>query len=135
MDGSQPDLLVSEVTRDSREVVVTSLPRARFDCPALDTPIPCRADLVQRGAIEYADGFLRPFPGKATAGIHEYHDTVTSVLTASLAKRAPGYTSLGFPDPRCMTHTPSSRSPGNHWPAHPKPVGCYQNPSLARVRT
>jgi hypothetical protein len=62
-------------------------------------PIPCRADLVQRGAIQYADGFLRPFSGKVNAGIHEYHDTVTSVLTAPLAKRAPGYTSLGFPTP------------------------------------
>jgi hypothetical protein len=34
-----------------------------------------------------------------------------------------------------MTHTPSSRSAGNHWPAHLKAVGCYRNPSLARVRT
>jgi hypothetical protein len=35
----------------------------------------------------------------ATAEIHDYHDDATSVLAASLAKRAAGYTSLGFPDP------------------------------------
>lgn len=32
------------------------------------------------------------------------------VLAASLAKRAAGYTSLGFPDPRHIPHTPSSRA-------------------------
>jgi aryl-alcohol dehydrogenase-like predicted oxidoreductase len=30
---------------------------------------------------------------------HDYHDELTSVLASSLAKRAPGHTSLGFPDP------------------------------------
>jgi superfamily II DNA or RNA helicase len=81
-----------------------------FDCPALDTlflaaPISFRGRLVQ-----YAGRILRPYPGKATAEIHDYHDTATGVLAASLAKRAPGYTSLGFPDPRRITHTPSSRA-------------------------
>lgn len=33
----------------------------------------------------------------------DYHDVNTGVLAASLAKRAPGYTSLGFPDPRRST--------------------------------
>ena len=37
---------------------------------------------------------------KATAEVHDYHDRDTPVLASSLAKRAPGYTSLGFPDPR-----------------------------------
>jgi hypothetical protein len=46
--------------------------------------------------------------GQATAEIHDYHDTATSVLAFSLAKRAPGYTSLGFPDPRRLTPTPSA---------------------------
>ena len=81
-----------------------------FDCPALDTlflaaPISFKGRLVQ-----YAGRILRSFPGKTTAEIHDYHDTATSVLAASLAKRAPGYTSLGFPDPRRITHTPSSRT-------------------------
>jgi hypothetical protein len=71
-----------------------------FDCPILDTlflaaPISFKGRLVQ-----YAGRILRPYPGKTTAEIHDYHDTATGVLAASLAKRAPGYTSLGFPDPR-----------------------------------
>ena len=79
-----------------------------FDCPALDTlflaaPIAFKGRLVQ-----YAGRILRTHPGKTTAEIHDYHDVPTGVLAASLAKRAPGYTSLGFPDPRRLTLTPSS---------------------------
>jgi superfamily II DNA or RNA helicase len=71
-----------------------------FDCPALDTlflaaPIAFKGRLVQ-----YAGRILRPHPGKTTAEVHDYHDIATGVLASSLAKRAPGYTSLGFPDPR-----------------------------------
>jgi superfamily II DNA or RNA helicase len=71
-----------------------------FDCPVLDTlflaaPIAFKGRLVQ-----YAGRILRPHPGKDTAEIHDYHDVATGVLASSLAKRAPGYTSLGFPDPR-----------------------------------
>lgn len=74
-----------------------------FDCPALDTlflaaPIAFKGRLVQ-----YVGRVLRPFPGKTTAEVHDYHDTATGVLASSLAKRAPGYTSLGFPDPRRLT--------------------------------
>jgi superfamily II DNA or RNA helicase len=81
-----------------------------FDCPALDTlflaaPISFKGRLVQ-----YAGRILRPYPGKATAEIHDYHVTATGVLAASLAKRAAGYISLGFPDPRRIPHTPSSRA-------------------------
>ena len=71
-----------------------------FDCPALDTlflaaPIASKGRLVQ-----YAGRILRRYPGKATAEVHDYHDAATGVLASSLAKRGPGYTSLGFPDPR-----------------------------------
>ena len=74
-----------------------------FDCPALDTlflaaPIAFKGRLVQ-----YAGRILRPYPGKETAEIHDYHDAATGVLASSLAKRAPGYASLGFPDPRRQT--------------------------------
>jgi len=58
--------------------------------------------------VQYAGRILRAHPGKATAEIHDYHDTDTPVLAASLAKRAPGYTSLGFPDPRRLPLTPST---------------------------
>jgi superfamily II DNA or RNA helicase len=73
-----------------------------FDCPALDalflaTPIAFKGRLVQ-----YAGRILRAYPGKTTAEVHDYHDPGTRVLASSLAKRAPGYVSLGFPDPRML---------------------------------
>jgi hypothetical protein len=82
-----------------------------FDCPVLDTlflaaPVRWKGRLVQ-----YAGRILRPDPGKATAEIHDYHDIATGVLAATLAGRAPGYTSLGFPDPRRITPTPSAQPP------------------------
>jgi superfamily II DNA or RNA helicase len=75
-----------------------------FDCPALDTlflaaPIAFKGRLVQ-----YAGRILRPYPGKHFAEVHDYHDVRTGVLASSLAKRAPGYTSLGFTDPRKLTY-------------------------------
>jgi superfamily II DNA or RNA helicase len=71
-----------------------------FDCPVLDTlflaaPIAFRGRLVQ-----YVGRIMRAHPAKHTAEVHDYHDVATPVLAASLAKRAPGYTSLGFQDPR-----------------------------------
>lgn len=71
-----------------------------FDCPALDTlflagPVSFKGRLVQ-----YAGRILRAYPGKQTAEVHDYHDVEMPVLAAALAKRAPGYISLGFPDPR-----------------------------------
>ena len=101
-----------------------------FDCPVLDTlflaaPVRWKGRLVQ-----YAGRILRPHPGKTTAEIHDYHDTATGVLSATLAGRAPGYTSLGFPDPRRITPTPSAQSPvkrANHaqtpWPSHQNSSG------------
>lgn len=71
-----------------------------FDCPSLDTlflagPVSFKGRLVQ-----YAGRVLRSHPGKQTAEVHDYHDVEMPVLSSALAKRAPGYTSLGFPDPR-----------------------------------
>lgn len=71
-----------------------------FDCPALDTlflagPVSFKGRLVQ-----YAGRVLRVYPGKETAEVHDYHDVEMPVLAAALSKRAPGYVSLGFPDPR-----------------------------------
>jgi superfamily II DNA or RNA helicase len=50
--------------------------------------------------VQYVGRILRPYDGKTTAEVHDYHDTSTPVIAASLNKRAAGYTSLGFPDPR-----------------------------------
>lgn len=70
------------------------------DCPALDTLF-LAAPVAQKGRlVQYAGRILRPFPGKATVEVHDYHDVATRVLASMLAKRAAGYTSLGFPDPR-----------------------------------
>ncbi len=73
-----------------------------FDCPQLDTlflaaPISFKGRLVQ-----YAGRITRPYPGKTHATVHDYHDELTPVLALALNKRAPGYLSLGFPDPRKM---------------------------------
>lgn len=70
-----------------------------FDCPALDTlflaaPIAFKGRLVQ-----YVGRVMRPCPGKTTAEVHDYHDANVGVLASSLAKRAAGYTALGFPNP------------------------------------
>jgi superfamily II DNA or RNA helicase len=79
-----------------------------FDCPALDTLF-LAAPIAQKGRlVQYAGRILRPYDGKATAEVHDYHDELTRVLASSLAKRAPGYTSLGFPDPRKLPYTRSA---------------------------
>jgi superfamily II DNA or RNA helicase len=78
-----------------------------FDCPALDTLF-LAAPIAQKGRlVQYAGRILRAHDGKTTAEIHDYHDEHTPVLASSLTKRAPGYTSLGFPDPRKLPYTPS----------------------------
>ena len=74
-----------------------------FDCPALDTLFLAAPVAFKGRLVQYAGRILRTFPGKTTAEVHDYHDVATGVLASSLAKRAPGYTSLGFPDPRRLT--------------------------------
>ncbi len=79
-----------------------------FDCPPLDTLF-LAAPIASKGRLlQYAGRILRPYEGKATAVVHDYHDEQVGVLASSLAKRAPGYTSLGFPDPRKLPYTPSA---------------------------
>ena len=79
-----------------------------FDCPALDTLFLAAPIAFKRRLVQYAGRILRPYPGKTTAEVHDYHDTGTGVLASSLAKRAPGYVSLGFPNPRNLPLTPSA---------------------------
>lgn len=71
-----------------------------FDVPVLGTLFLAAPVAFKGRLVQYAGRILRSYPGKITAEIHDYHDTSTPVLADSLAKRAPGYTSLGFPDPR-----------------------------------
>lgn len=79
-----------------------------FDCPALDTLF-LAAPIAQKGRlVQYVGRILRSYHGKGSAEVHDYHDELTGVLASSLAKRAPGYTSLGFADPRKLPYTPSA---------------------------
>ncbi len=71
-----------------------------FDCPVLDTLFLASPIAFHGRLVQYAGRVLRPYPGKTSAEVHDYHDAATPVLAAMLAKRARGYTSLGFPDPR-----------------------------------
>lgn len=71
-----------------------------FDCPVLDAPFLAAPIAFKGRLVQYVGRILRPHPGKTIAEVHDYHDIDTAVLASSLAKRAPGYTSLGFPDPR-----------------------------------
>jgi superfamily II DNA or RNA helicase len=89
-DGSPPLLVVA-----TRQYVGEG-----FDCPILDTLF-VAAPTSFHGTFEQQIGrILRPYNGKTTAEVHDYHDALTPVLAAMLTKRAPGYTNLGFPDPR-----------------------------------
>ena len=70
-----------------------------FGCPALDT-LSVAAPIAFKGRlVQYAGRIMRPYPGKATAEIHDYHYLRTGILAASWPN-ALTYTSLGFPDPR-----------------------------------
>jgi TOTE conflict system, Archaeo-Eukaryotic Primase domain len=83
---------------------------------ALQVPAALEVSRSGTGAhtwVFFTGRVLRPHPGKVTAEIHDYHDTATGVLAATLAGRAAGYTSLGFPDPRRIRPTPSAQSPVN----------------------
>jgi superfamily II DNA or RNA helicase len=81
-----------------------------FDCPALDTLFLAAPVAQKERLVQYVGRILRPYEGKATAEVHDYHDELTSVLASSLAKHAPGYASLGFPDPRRLPYTPSANA-------------------------
>jgi superfamily II DNA or RNA helicase len=78
-----------------------------FDCPALDTLF-LAAPVANKGTLtQYVGRILRSHENKTTAEVHDYLDERTGVLAAMLAKRAPGYAGLGFPDPRRLAPTPS----------------------------
>jgi hypothetical protein len=58
------------------------------------------APVANKGSLtQYMGRILRSHENKTTAEVHDYLDERTGVLAAMLAKRAPGYANLGFPDP------------------------------------
>ena len=68
-----------------------------------------RSPVANKGSLtQYAGRILRPHENKTTAEVRDYLDERTGVLAAMLAKRAPGYTGLGFPDPRGLARTSSA---------------------------
>jgi superfamily II DNA or RNA helicase len=79
-----------------------------FDCPALDTLF-LAAPVANKGSLtQYVGRILRSHENKTTTEVHDYLDERTGVFAAMLAKRAPGYTGLGFSDPRKLALTPSA---------------------------
>ena len=77
-----------------------------FDCAALDTVFLAAPIAFKGRLVQYVGRILRPYPGKEVVEVHDYHDIDTGVLASSLPKRAPGYTCIGFPDPRRLQHLP-----------------------------
>jgi superfamily II DNA or RNA helicase len=73
-----------------------------FDCPALDTLFLAAPITFKNRLIQYIGRISRPHPSKPTATVHDYYDELTPVLASSLRKRAPGYTKMGFPDPKTL---------------------------------
>ncbi len=73
-----------------------------FDCPALDTLFLAAPITFKNRLVQYVGRITRPHPAKTTATVHDYYDELTPVLASSLRKRAPGYTKMGFPDPRTL---------------------------------
>jgi len=60
-----------------------------------------RLNITQKGMSSWSlkvGRWSRNSCAQATGSTYAHDDT--GVLASSLAKRAPGYTSLGFPDPR-----------------------------------
>jgi superfamily II DNA or RNA helicase len=73
-----------------------------FDCPALDTLFLAAPITVKNRLIQHIGRITRPHPSKPTATVHDHYDELTRVLASSLRKRAPGYTKMGFPDPKTL---------------------------------
>jgi superfamily II DNA or RNA helicase len=68
-----------------------------------------RRPVANKGSLtQYAGRILRSHESKTTAEVHDYLDERTGVLAAMLAKRAPGYTGLGF---RTRAGSPSRQAP------------------------
>jgi len=107
--GQRRDALARLRPDDGPLLVVATGPYVGegFDCPALDTVFLAAPIAFKGRLVQYVGRVLRTAPGKHVVEVHDYHDIDTGVLASSLRKRAPGYTSLGFPDPRTTRHHPA----------------------------
>ena len=67
------------------------------------------APVASKGSLtQYIGRILRSHENRTTAEVHDHLDERTGVLAAMLARRASGYTGIGFPDPRKLALTPSA---------------------------
>jgi hypothetical protein len=67
------------------------------------------APVANKGSLtQYVGRILRSHENKTAAEVHDYLDQRTGVFAATLPKCAPGYTGLGFSDPRRLAPTPSA---------------------------
>jgi hypothetical protein len=75
----------------------------------------CRRDVpAGTSPSAFAGRILRPYPGKKTAEIHDYHDAATGVLAAALAGRALGYSDSPTP----AYHPDNKREPPSQALSH-----------------
>ena len=82
--------------------------RGRLRLPDPRHPVPRRPGQVERTARPVRRAHPAPPPRQATAEIHDYHDSHRRARR-NTGQRAPGYTSLGFPDPRKLPLHPQRR--------------------------
>ena len=67
--------------------------------------------------VRYVGRILRPYDGKIAAEVHDYHDELTGVLAAALARRALATPASVFPArdgwhaPRALTWRPGRKAP------------------------
>jgi superfamily II DNA or RNA helicase len=83
------------------------MPARHFDCPSRTPSSSHRRSPARERLLQYAGRILRRYDGKVTAEVRDYHDELTGDLASSLAKRAPGYSSLGFPTPASFPALPA----------------------------
>ena len=88
----------ARLTNDEQLLVVATGPYVGegFDCPRLDTLFLAAPIAFKGRLIQYVGRILRPWPGKTTAGVHDYVDELVPVIASSLPKRTKGYRALGF---------------------------------------
>jgi superfamily II DNA or RNA helicase len=96
---------LANYTRDAAPLLIVSTGSfigEGFDRPALDALFLAAPITFKNRLVQYVGRITRPHPAKASATLHDYHDELASVLASSLQKRAPGYTKMGFPDPKTL---------------------------------
>jgi len=97
-----------------------------FGCPALDT-LSVAAPIAFKGRlVQYAGRIMRPYPGKATAEIHDYHYLRTGILAA------PGQTPSPTPVSAFPTH--AAAPPKLRRNRRDQPVCAVTQPVLAESR-